>query len=77
MHKNIQTTIADFVGEEEKNITPETNLYDDLNCDRLEVNDLMFKICHELKIDTTEEGFDDIQTVADIIQFCEDNSDEI
>lgn len=74
--KIIKKIISEFLGVEEEKITPEADFYSDLNASKLEVSDLII-ICQKkfsLKIDS--ESIKKINTVADLINLLEENSDE-
>lgn len=77
LEETIINIISETLGVEKNKISTNSNFFEDLNADKLEVVDLILKIQQACKVDIVEENFNKIQTVADLINLIEENSDEL
>lgn len=73
--KKIIQVISESLGVEEEKITPESDFFEDLNADKLEVADLILKIQQIFDVDIPEDRLNKIQKVSDLINEVEVNSD--
>lgn len=73
--EKIIKTISESLGVEKEKITPESDFFEDLNADRLELADLILKIQQIFNITIPEERLDKIQKVSDLINEVEVNSE--
>lgn len=71
--EKIIKTISESLGVEKEKITPESDFFEDLNADRLELADLILKIQQIFNITIPEERLDKIQKVSDLINEVEVN----
>lgn len=74
--QDITELIANILGIEASEITVDSDFYDDLNCDDKEMIELKLQLEDKLKIEFDETEFADIETVNDLFELIEQNSDE-
>lgn len=77
INPEIVNIISEIFGIEPDKITIDTDFYNDLNADKVEVADLLLKVQAKLNIEIPEENFNQVNTVADLIKLIEIYSDEI
>jgi len=68
--------IANILGIDTAEITIDSDFYDDLNCDDKEMVELKLQLEDKLKIEFDEEEYSQIETVNDLFELIEENSDE-
>ena len=73
--KKIIKIISESLGVEKEKITPESDFFEDLNADKLEVADLILKIQQVFEVNIPEDRLNKIQKVSDLINEVEVNSD--
>jgi acyl carrier protein len=75
LYRRLRTVLADSLGAGEDEITWDTNVYDDLNADRLEFHDEVIPLIEEqfdLKIDDTD--VPDLTTVRELVEYLVENT---
>ena len=71
--EKIRAILAEQFSEDEKGITLETNLADDLGADSLDMTDLLMAIEDEFEFEIPDDTIANVKTVADIVAYIEDN----
>jgi len=74
--QDIIELIANILGIETSEITIESDFYDDLNCDDKEMVELKLQLEDKLKIEFDEGEYSQIETVNDLFELIEENTDE-
>ncbi|PIP52850.1 acyl carrier protein [Candidatus Beckwithbacteria bacterium CG23_combo_of_CG06-09_8_20_14_all_34_8] len=74
--QDIIELIANILGIETSEITIESDFYDDLNCDDKELVELKLQLEDKLKIEFDEGEYSQIETVNDLFELIEENTDE-
>jgi len=74
--QDIIELIANTLGIDQSEITVDSDFYDDLNCDDKEMVELKLQLEDKLKIAFDGVEFADIETVNDLFELIEENSDE-
>lgn len=72
IYKKLRTLIAESIGVEEEEVTPEASFEEDLNVDRQELVDLMVAIEEEFEVKIPDEEMAAIATVGDAVDYLED-----
>ena len=72
IYKKLRTLIAESIGVEEDEVTPEASFEEDLNVDRQELVDLMVAIEEEFEVKIPDEEMAAIATVGDAVDYLED-----
>ena len=68
--KNIFERDFDIEGDE---ITPETNLFSDLDFDELDLYDMVMSVEDDFEMELPDEDLEKIKTIGDLIKFIEGN----
>ena len=72
IYKKLRTLIAESIGVEEEEVTPEASFEEDLNVDRQELVDLMVAIEEEFEVKIPDDAMAEIATVGDAVDYLED-----
>ena len=68
--------VAEIINEQfdvdESEITPETNLFKDLDADSLDLADLLASVEDEFGIEANDDVIETIKTVEDIVSYIDD-----
>ena len=72
IYKKLRTLIAESLGVEEDEVTPEASFEEDLNVDRQELVDLMVAIEEEFEVKIPDDEMAAIATVGDAVDYLED-----
>jgi acyl carrier protein len=72
IYKKLRTLIAESLGVEEDEVTPEASFEEDLNVDRQELVDLMVAIEEEFEVKIPDDELGAIATVGDAVDYLED-----
>ena len=72
IYKKLRTLIAESLGVEEEEVTPEASFEDDLNVDRQELVDLMVAIEEEFDVKIPDDAMAGLETVGDAVEYLED-----
>ena len=70
--EKVAKIISEQFDVDESEITPETNLFKDLDADSLDLADLLASVEDEFGIEATDEVIDTIKTVEDIVSYIDD-----
>ena len=68
--------VAEQMGVEKGEITPETNFVNDLNADSLDTVELVMEFEDEFETSIPDEEAEKIQTVGQAVDFIKDNMDK-
>ena len=72
IYTTLRTLIAESLGVEEEEVTPEASFEEDLNVDRQELVDLMVAIEEEFEVKIPDDTMAEIATVGDAVEYLED-----
>ncbi|MGI8424933.1 MAG: acyl carrier protein [Chloroflexota bacterium] len=72
IYKKLRTLVAETLGVEEDEVTPEASFEEDLNVDRQELVDLMVAIEEEFEVKIPDDEMGAIATVGDAVDYLED-----
>ena len=70
--EKVAKIISEQFDVDESDITPETNLFKDLDADSLDLADLLASVEDEFGIEATDEVIETIKTVEDIVSYIDD-----
>ena len=70
----IKKTIAEQLGVDESEITPESHFIDDLGADSLDTVELVMQLEEEYGIEIPDEDAEKLQTVGDVVKYIEGHS---
>lgn len=71
--EKLQRIIADQLEIDEDDITPDSDIIDDLGADSLDIVDLVMSIEDEFGIEVPDEAVEEIKTVDDAVKYIEDH----
>ncbi|MGN0522563.1 MAG: acyl carrier protein [Eubacterium sp.] len=71
--EKIQAILAEQLDIEEKSITPDSLLVEDLGADSLDAIDIVMSVEDEFKVEVPDEIIEKIESVNDIVSFVENN----
>ncbi len=69
--EKIVEILAEQFDEDEKSITTDTNLTEDLGADSLDLADVLMAIEDEFEVEIPDEDIENIKTVGDIVDYIE------
>ncbi|CAA9291259.1 MAG: Acyl carrier protein [uncultured Chloroflexi bacterium] len=72
IYRKLRTLIAESLGVEEEEVTPEASFEEDLNVDQHELMDLMVAIEEEFEVPIADDALGKITTVGDVVEYLED-----
>ena len=72
IYKKLRTLIAETLGVDEEEVTPEASFEEDLNVDHQELVDLMVAIEEEFEIKIPDDEMSRLVTVGDAVEYLED-----
>jgi acyl carrier protein len=72
IYKKLRTLVAETLGVEEDEVTPDASFQDDLNADDQELADLLGAIEEEFEIKIADEDLPSLLTVGDAVDYLED-----
>ena len=72
IYRKLRTLVAESLGVEEEEVTPEASFEDDLNVDRQELVDLMVAIEEEFEVKIPDDAMAAIVTIGDAVEYLED-----
>ena len=70
--EKIRDILAEQLGVEKDDITPETNIMKDLEADSLDVVEIIMAIEDEFEIEIPDEDAEQMQSVSGIVKYIED-----
>ncbi|MBQ7549470.1 MAG: acyl carrier protein [Clostridia bacterium] len=71
--EELQHIIADQLEIAEDDITPDTNIVDDLGADSLDIVDIVMSVEDTFEIEVPDEALEDVTTVNDMVKYIEDH----
>ena len=71
LRDEVIAVIAEKAGADPKEVTPETKLNDDLDLDSLDKMELLMEFEKKYNIQTEDEEYENLTTVADVISLVE------
>ena len=71
--EKIRDILAEQLGADAEDISLETNIMKDLEADSLDVVEIIMAIEDEFEIEIPDEDAEQLQTVAGIVKYIEDN----
>jgi acyl carrier protein len=74
--ESIKKVITNHAGIDESIITMDTNFYDDLNADSLDIIELTLRFEEAFKIDMAEEASLELKTVRDMFNYVKTKLEE-
>jgi len=72
--ERVKQIVAEQLGVDEDQITPEASFMDDLGADSLDTVELVMALEEEFDIEISDEDAEKIQTVQDAIDYITENS---
>jgi acyl carrier protein len=72
--ERVKQIVAEQLGVEEDQVTPEASFMDDLGADSLDTVELVMALEEEFDIEISDEDAEKIQTVQDAISYINENS---
>lgn len=73
--RKLKKILSEQFNIEERNINYNTNLFEDLNADSLDVIDLVSTLSSEFDLDVDENKITSFKTVGDIVDYIENNTE--
>lgn len=70
----IRTILAEQLGIDQYDITPETDIMKDLEADSLDVVEIIMAVEDEFGIEIPDEAAEQLQTVSGIVKYVEENA---
>ncbi len=71
--EKVREIICEQFDVDEENVTPETDIREDLDADSLDLVDLVMSFEDEFKIEVPDDAVETIKTVGDIVKFIEEH----
>jgi len=71
--EKVREIICEQFDVDEENVTPETDIREDLDADSLDLVDLVMSFEDEFKIEVPDDAVESIKTVGDIVKFIEEH----
>ena len=71
--EKLQKIISEQLEIDEDDITPDSDIVDDLGADSLDIVDLVMSIEDELQVEIPDEAIEQIATVEDAVKYIEDH----
>lgn len=72
--ERVKQIVAEQLGVDEAQVTPEASFMDDLGADSLDTVELVMALEEEFDIEISDEDAEKIQTVQDAISYITDNT---
>ena len=73
MFEKVKEIIADQLGINADDITPESSFVDDLGADSLDIVELLMAFSDEFDIEISDEDAENISTVGDVLEYLKEN----
>ncbi len=73
MFEKVKEIIADQLGINADDITPESSFVDDLGADSLDIVELLMAFSDEFDIEISDEDAENISTVNDVLEYLKEN----
>lgn len=71
--EKLQKIISEQLEIDEDDITPDSDIIDDLGADSLDIVDLVMSIEDEFQVEIPDEAIEQIATVEDAVKYIEDH----
>ena len=71
--EKLQKIISEQLEIDEDDITPDSDIVDDLGADSLDIVDLVMSIEDEFQVEVPDEAVEEIRTVDDAVRYIEDH----
>ena len=71
--EKVREIICEQFDVDEENVTPETDIREDLDADSLDLVDLVMSFEDDPKIEVPDDAVETIKTVGDIVKFIEEH----
>jgi acyl carrier protein len=71
--EKVKEIICEQFDIDEENVTPETDIREDLDADSLDLVDLVMSFEDEFKIEVPDDAIESVKTVGDIVKFIEEH----
>ncbi len=72
IYKKLRTLVAETLGVEEDEVTPEASFEDDLNVDQQDFVDLVVAIEEEFEVKIPDADMPRLATIGDAVEYLED-----
>lgn len=72
IYRRLRTLVAETLGVDESEVTPEASFEEDLNADHQEIVDLMVAIEEEFDVRIPDDEMANLATVGDAVEYLED-----
>lgn len=73
VYERVRKVIADQLGVDEAQVTPEASFQDDLNADSLDLVDLIMSLEEQFTLEISDEEAEKIRTVQDAVDYIEEH----
>ncbi len=70
--ERIRSILVEQLGIDEEEIALESNLFDDLSADSLDLAEMMMALEEEFDIEISDEDAEKIKTVGDVVKYIKD-----
>ncbi len=74
--EKIQSILCDQLDLEEKKVSMESDIVEDLEADSLDVVDLVMSIEDEFGLEVPDDQIEGFRTVGDVVRFIQENTNE-
>lgn len=74
--EKLRSLLAEQLGIEESQITPETDILDDLGADSLDIVEVMMGLEETYNLVIVDEAVHELRTVSDVVDFIEGMLDQ-
>lgn len=72
----VKAIIVDQLGVEENEVKLESSFVDDLGADSLDVVELVMAIENEFEIEISDEDYDKVSTVGDVVEYIRERVED-
>lgn len=72
VYERVRKVIAEQLGVDEAQVTPEASFQDDLNADSLDLVDLIMSLEEHFNLEISDEEAEKIRTVQDAVEYIEE-----
>lgn len=72
VYERVRKVIAEQLGVDEAQVTPDASFQDDLNADSLDLVDLIMSLEEQFNLEISDEEAEKIRTVRDAVEYIEE-----